>query len=405
MKRRHIWLIILLVFICGWNYPLDSRAEDFRDISDIVLDEGLVRDEAGSSGNEELIRVQDDRPVVSILGDSLGSYQGYTTWSVYYYYYCEKYMDVNDTWWMRYANAHDMRVGVNDSLGGSKVSWVDSDEENYKKSQCMASEERIASLDDNGTPDTILFFGGTNDIGYSQLGTFTPGENIGDVSTFCLAYQTAIARMKESYPDAEIICLTPYYRDVTKMDSNRKEQDDAEVDKYADAIIQICKYYQVKCIDLRKAGLDKAEDMCTPDYLHLNAKGMSKVWYMLEYEKAAPKLLNGMCWLYKDTTIDVGVAYTEDAGKATFCWKVYNLDTKKWQVIADWNESNWVSWTPRKGNYWLNVMIRSEEGVLEEQTICFSVNRNYPVYINGKLLWSSFFVTFVAKKFIGLLLG
>ena len=92
------------------------------------------------------------------MSDSLGTYEGFTPWTAFYYYYCSQYMDVSETWWMRYIESNGMRLGVNESLGGSKVAWQEGDPTGYNSQQCMAAEERIARLDDNGTPDVILFF-------------------------------------------------------------------------------------------------------------------------------------------------------------------------------------------------------------------------------------------------------
>ena len=59
------------------------------------------------------------------------------------------------------------------------------------------------------------------------------------------------------------------------------------------------------------------------------------------------------------------------------------MESKEWKVIADWNVGNWATWTPKKGNYWLHVEVKSGDKILSK-TICFAVGRNYPVYISGK---------------------
>ena len=50
-----------------------------------------------------------------------------------------------------------------------------------------------------------------------------------------------------------------------------------------------------------------------------------------------PMTLNGMTWSVKKTGIDVGTAYSSDDKNVKFKWQAYNLDTKKWSRIADWN--------------------------------------------------------------------
>ena len=415
-------------------------------------------------------QTQDERKIVSVLGDSIGTYEGYTPWNIFYYYYCSQYMGVSETWWMHYIEANNMKLGVNESLGGSKVAWWEEDPSGYNSKQCMAAEERIARLDDNGTPDVILFFGGTNDIATTALGEFLPGENIGDVSTFNSAYQTALVRLQEHYPAAEIICLTPYYRDI----SSWSDSTNADVDLYADSIVAICQYYGVQYVDLRQADIDEREDMCGWDYLHVNEKGHNKIWHMLKYNQPAliskginilqnnnnvvhaeyqvygassnteyqwqvydcnakvwilctewsnnntfsyepvksgpywiyctarnnlgeevstttgisvvlqPIIIDGFCWIYQETEIQIGIAYSSSSPSSLIRWQSYNLDTKKWDTISDWSTGNWSSWKPKKGNYWLHAEIKDNKGRIVSHTINFAVGRNYPVCISGK---------------------
>lgn len=446
----------------------EESTSQLEDISGIQFPSWMREGRSADLGIES--QNEDGQKIVSILSDSLGTYEGYTPWSVFYYYYCEQYMDVSETWWMHYIESNDMQLGVNESLGGSKVAWWEGDPSGYNSTQCMAAEERIGRLDDNGTPDVILFFGGTNDISSTPLGEFLPGENIGDVSTFKSAYQTALVRLKEHYPEAEIICLTPYYRDI----SSWSDSTNADVDLYADSIIEICRYYGIRYVDLRQAELDERADMCGWDYLHVNEKGAYKIWHMLQYNQPAlvskeirilqnsentvraeyevsgssettqyqwqvydcnanawifasewnndntfvyepdksgsywlyctarndlgeevscvtgisvtiqPIVIDGLCWIYQEDEIQVGVAYSGSDPSPQIRWQSYNLDTKKWELISDWSPGNWSSWKPKKGNYWLHVEIKDSKGKILSETINFAVDRNYPVYINGK---------------------
>lgn len=96
--------------------------------------------------------------------------------------------------------------------------------------------------------------------------------------------------------------------------------------------------------------------------------------------------INGMTYLFRDYGIDVGVAYDTNDTKVAFKWQSYNLDTKQWEVIADWNGGNWATWKPKKGNYWLQVQVRNSLGQIESSTMCISVGKNYcvePLTIDG----------------------
>ena len=96
--------------------------------------------------------------------------------------------------------------------------------------------------------------------------------------------------------------------------------------------------------------------------------------------------LNGMCYNIYEDRIDVGIAYDSDDSNVSFKWEAYNLDTQQWNLVADWTGSNWVSWYPDKGNYWMHVTARTSDGVTKEYTICFNAARNYNhkyITING----------------------
>ena len=96
--------------------------------------------------------------------------------------------------------------------------------------------------------------------------------------------------------------------------------------------------------------------------------------------------LNGMCYNIYEDRIDVGIAYDSDDSNVSFKWEAYNLDTQQWNLVADWTGSNWVSWYPDKGNYWMHVTAKTSDGVTKDYTICFNAARNYNhkyITING----------------------
>ena len=96
--------------------------------------------------------------------------------------------------------------------------------------------------------------------------------------------------------------------------------------------------------------------------------------------------LNGMCYNIYEDRIDVGIAYDSDDSNVSFKWEAYNLDTQQWNLVADWTGSNWVSWYPDKGNYWMHVTAKTSDRVTKDYTICFNAARNYNhkyISING----------------------
>lgn len=89
--------------------------------------------------------------------------------------------------------------------------------------------------------------------------------------------------------------------------------------------------------------------------------------------------INGITWIINDNSIDVGGAYSSKSEKIKFKWQAYNLDTKEWNTIADWNEGNWAKWKPKQGNYWLHLESKNNDGGYDEKTICFVVDRDYSI--------------------------
>ena len=334
-----------------------EQEEGLEDLSGIQMQPWMREGVPAELG--VLPQTQEDQKIVSILSDSLGTYEGFTPWTAFYYYYCSQYMDVSETWWMRYIESNGMRLGVNESLGGSKVAWQEGDPTGYNSQQCMAAEERIARLDDNGTPDVILFFGGTNDIANTELGEFLPGENIGEISDFSCAYQTALVRLKEYYPEAEIICMTPYYCDISFWAGSTNE----DVDRYADRIVEICDFYGVRCVDLRMAELDDREDMCGWDYLHVNEQGAYKIWHMLQYGQ--PALASGEIRILQNCDKLIRAEY-QAAGQSDsteYQWQIYDCAAGVWIFASEWSKENTFTYEPEvSGNYWLYCAARDATG-------------------------------------------
>ena len=117
---------------------------------------------------------------ISILGDSISTFAGYTPKdSVFYDSYVQwetGVKTVEDTWWMQVIRAFDAELGINNSVAGSMVSG--------NLSTSAMAEERIQALGENGLPDLILVSAGCNDWGFCVL----PEE-------FESAYQTMLCHM------------------------------------------------------------------------------------------------------------------------------------------------------------------------------------------------------------------
>lgn len=221
--------------------------------------------------------------VISILGDSISTFSGYIPVADGHnlthrarYPQNNLLTNVTLTWWYRLIENLGAKLGINDSWAGSRVSNSStSNTGDVGPDACMASVTRITNLGANGTPDVILFYGGTNDAGAGvTIGSFdsTANHNTVDLdsttwTSFADAYKTAIMRLQYYYPDTKIICLLPMwttsYYTIAKMDA------------YGEVVKEICDYFGVAIIDLRKCGINwQNKGYTLGDGIHPTATGM-----------------------------------------------------------------------------------------------------------------------------------
>lgn len=113
---------------------------------------------------------------VSILGDSISTFYAagsemnsyYSEENTFFYpRYSQSIKTVNLTWWYQLIKNNNMQLGINNSWSGSCASG--------SGSSSGASDGRINTIDDNGMPDVVIIYLGTNDCGSSyttvQFGT------------------------------------------------------------------------------------------------------------------------------------------------------------------------------------------------------------------------------------------
>ena len=220
--------------------------------------------------------------VISILGDSISTFAGYIPVADGFnlthrarYPQSNLLKDVNETWWMQVITQLDAKLGINDSWAGSRViNTMKGNSGDQGEKAAIASLTRIQNLGSNGTPDVILFYGGTNDIGHLMtLGSFDPETaptQVDLVSTkwesVADAYVAAILRLRYYYPDAQIIAMLPTY--------TTSYYTDAELAQYNEVFASICAHYGVTYVDLRYCGISTAE---LPDGIHPDAAGMDYI--------------------------------------------------------------------------------------------------------------------------------
>lgn len=195
---------------------------------------------------------------VSVLGDSISTYNGLSNnqsinktldanGGIMYPNYEHTVSKEAHTYWGRVIDELDMTLCVDNAWGGTRV--IGSQSRNYTDSAVLRASELhqdkgTTTRGDDVNPDVIIFYMGVNDMDgngtssafgdlnrmlvnkndtrsdsekvdawfkgvletYNQYGS--KPQNVNAYTTFEQAYALALYRMKQTYANAEIICLT-----------------------------------------------------------------------------------------------------------------------------------------------------------------------------------------------------
>lgn len=214
---------------------------------------------------------------VSIVGDSISTYEGYNPkgYAVFY----DKEMQrkngltsVYDTWWGKVIQEMHAHLCVNNSYSGSKVTGKDF--------PSAVSEKRICNLHSSECyPDLILFYIGFNDFGKGiPISRKFPYIDT-DYQFFAHAYESMISRVRKEYPKAQIICGT-LMRSRIQEDAQwhfPEAYAGVKLEQYNQAIRRICKKKKCHLADL--SSLDMRYE--TLDGTHPTRNGqlmMANAW-------------------------------------------------------------------------------------------------------------------------------
>lgn len=249
-----------------------------------------VRHNVGSDGNIDLGDINVDSQhwyvgkKVSVLGDSISTYKGYNPEDERKPTYPSGNVNaVNKTWWGRIIERLQLELAMNDSWSGSTV-WntytSDIPAGNVGPNVCMASLKRIQNLSANGTPDIILFYGGTNDLrnikSSTNLGEFDPSKDYTTVdlesttwTSFVDAYAAGVHRIMHYYPNAFVVTITPMFVAHATWRSERW------LDAMCEQVRKISDYFGATYVDLRQCGAKITNTSALLlDGLHPNQVGM-----------------------------------------------------------------------------------------------------------------------------------
>lgn len=142
---------------------------------------------------------------VSILGDSISTYQGFQPpgYAVYYQDYYRHVNELNsvyDTWWAKVNQHLRAYICVDNAYSGSKVTGTEF--------PCACCAQRTGTLHTaSARLDIILVYLGFNDFGSGEpvCGPWYAPEK---GTCFYSCYRRMLRQVKTNYPQASIICAT-----------------------------------------------------------------------------------------------------------------------------------------------------------------------------------------------------
>lgn len=202
---------------------------------------------------------------------------------------------VGSTWWGKVLNQFGMVLGINESWAGSTIGYNPNQTSGgkYTADNCLCSSARIGHLGENGTPDIIIVFGGTNDINHHRVSSgstirYAVGEldsehNPYDYDNFPMitdtyygSITTMLLRIQHTYPNATILMLLPYFCTYTHTSSGDIATP-YDQNEWSKAAIDVCKYLGVEYLDLRTIINLYDVSSLLFDGLHPKANGMEAI--------------------------------------------------------------------------------------------------------------------------------
>lgn len=236
---------------------------------------------------------------ISILGDSISTFAGFIPENFAVYYEGERcevtsVRSVGDTWWMQVIERLEGQLGANASYSGSMVEGAGF--------PAGSSAERVAALacDEGSAPDLVLVFMGINDYGWGGADAQAAGRGnalpeildlaaipprVAGLTTpdaadhFQAAYSLLLARVRETYPQAEVWCCTLVPGRVTGREVSTFAYRVRAVpfDAYNDAIRTAAHAQGCQVADTRALG----RDYDALDGTHPTALGMRQLAAMV----------------------------------------------------------------------------------------------------------------------------
>lgn len=194
------------------------------------------------------------KPVVSILGDSYSTFDGYIPEGNASWYFTNNQggrtdvVDVQKTWWWQFVSEGGYILGSNDSYSGATISYTGYRGEDYADRSFITRLPRIAPC------DLLLIFGATNDDWCgAPLGEFTY-RNLtrGHLYELRPALGKLLSEARNRFPGTRIVFI---------INCDLKEATTS-------SIKEVCKHYGIEYLQLH--DIDKSHS-------HPTVKGMEQI--------------------------------------------------------------------------------------------------------------------------------
>lgn len=220
-----------LTFKEGINYHLPTPTKDGYYFRGWYLEESFetkIIDTLDYTTDLELyakwVKKNKENTYVSILGDSISTFEGTIPDGYATYYPQGDVVSANDLWWNILIKNLGVNLLINNSYSGSFVS---------RGTAYGASISRLNNLaEGNNTPDVVIIYLGTNDFSHSV-----------NTATFTSMYKQMLDNIRYLYDDVEIYILNFPYN--TYGDSAKKYRLE-----YNTALIGIAEEYNVNLISI-----------------------------------------------------------------------------------------------------------------------------------------------------------
>ena len=222
---------------------------------------------------------------ISILGDSISTYSGYSEGA---YYPTGDVDTVGETWWAIVAKG--LRAPLADVTVSaiSQTAFIDQNNPNLPPAY---DTDRITRLGSVHYPSYIFVNMGTNDPYLNNLGDMTYESDITALNALPNSTTKGIAltirKLQNAYQDSRIVMLIPKPVKIDTVHGTAAQYTAELVEKVAERIKALGDLYGVfKVIDLRKCDINQSNvaSYCGDGAIHPNVNGMKRMGQYILFE-------------------------------------------------------------------------------------------------------------------------